>query len=151
MPITTDDVLLLIADLERGANAWVQGRLEDTAATTFIQADDMVLMGPFGGPPLKGKAAWGDRQVTAVKAFAGGAARLELVKWFADGDLLVVLLIERGESALGGQSRPQPWVLRTTQVFQRAGAAKWIRLSRHADPLKDFRPLPATAALARGE
>lgn len=151
MTVTADDVALLVADLENGANAWVNGQLEETRSTNFTQADEMVLVGPFGGPPLKGKAEWGIRQSAAVKAFSNGQTKLELVDWQAGGDLLVLVLIERGQTTFSGQSSPQTWVLRTTQVFRRSGQNSWIRLLRHADPLADFRPPPATAALARGE
>jgi hypothetical protein len=151
MEIDADDIAALVSDLEKGANAWVQGRLEDTASTMFSQSEDMVLFGPFGGPPLKGKVEWGKRQAAAVQAFGGGRTQLELVDWFAGGDLAVLVLIERGEVFFEGQSEPQPWILRTTQAFRRAGPEKWVRLSRHADPLIDFRPQPATAKLARGD
>lgn len=151
MTITADDVVHLIADLEKGANAWVNGQLEETASTTFTQANEMVLVGPFGGAPLKGEGEWGARQSAAVKAFTEGNTKLELVDWQAGGDLLVLVLIERGQTRFAGQSSLQPWVLRTTQVFRRSDQNKWVRLLRHADPLADFRPTPATAALARGE
>ena len=151
MTIAADEVVRLVADLEKGANAWVNGKLEETASTDFTQSDEMVLVGPFGGAPLKGRADWGARQSAAVKAFSDGSTKLELVDWQAGGDLLVLVLIERGQTRFSGQPSPQPWVLRTTQVFRRSGQSSWIRLVRHADPLADFRTPPATAALARGE
>ena len=151
MIVTADDVVRLVADLEKGANAWVNGQLEETASTTFSQADEMVLVGPFGGVPLKGRVEWASRQASAVRAFSNGETKLELVDWHAGGDLLVLVLIERGETQFPGQASPQPWVLRTTQAFRRSRENNWVRLLRHADPLADFRPLPATAALARGE
>ena len=45
---------------------------------------------------------------------------------------------------------PQPWVLRTTQVFRRDGM-RWLRLHRHADPLIDARSFEAAVSLAKGE
>ena len=46
-------------------------------------------------------------------------------------------------------SGPQPWVLRTTQVFERRNGA-WVRLHRHADPLIDRRSPPDTFKIAGG-
>lgn len=54
MSVTADDVASLVADLERGAKSWVNGQLEEASSTSFTQANDMVLVGPFGGEPLKG-------------------------------------------------------------------------------------------------
>ena len=150
-PVTTaQEVERLVQDLEAGAVAWVNGALEETAAALYAQADDMVIAGPFGGEPLVGRAAWGGAQAAAVRQFAGGESKLEIVDWFAAGDLLVLVLIERGQVTFAGRSEPQPWVLRSTQVFRRADGGRWLRVHRHADPLIDRRPLEATAALARG-
>jgi ketosteroid isomerase-like protein len=65
------------------------------------------------------------------------------------GDLVVVVLVERNEVTVEGGDAPQPWVLRTTQVFERRDD-RWIRLHRHADPLIARRSPDETFGLARG-
>jgi hypothetical protein len=45
-----------------------------------------------------------------------------------------------------GRASPDPWVLRTTQVF-RHDAEGWLRLHRHADPLIRFRSPGETLAI----
>jgi hypothetical protein len=65
------------------------------------------------------------------------------------GDVVVTILIERNEAVLEGANEAQPWVLRTTQVFEKR-ATGWVRLHRQADPLIDRRDPRTTFALARG-
>ena len=62
------------------------------------------------------------------------------------GDLLVLVLMETNEVKFDGYDKPQPWTLRTTQVFRRDGD-HWSRLHRHADPLIKRRSLQETLAL----
>jgi hypothetical protein len=66
------------------------------------------------------------------------------------GEVVVLVLIERNEDvSVAASSEPQPWVLRTTQVFEKR-AEGWVRLHRHADPLIERRTPADTFALARG-
>lgn len=71
-----------------------------------------------------------------------------VVKTIVAGDIVVVVLIERNEVTVEGATDPQPWVLRTTQVFEQRGGT-WVRLHRHADPLIDRRTPADTFAIAR--
>jgi ketosteroid isomerase-like protein len=151
MTISQLELDALVTDCERGANAWVNGQLEEAVVSVFTQDDAMVLAGPFGGMPRKGRAEWGVVQPKVVAQFSGGHSKNEVIDVMSSGDLAVLVLIERGSTQFPGQSSPQTWTLRTTQVFRKIGPNRWTRLHRHADPLIDRRPLEQTAALARGE
>lgn len=144
MPTATDDeIARLVEDLDRGRQAWISGALETTATTQMTQDEAMIIFGPFGGEA----ATSGPRQAQVASLFRGGTGHCELVKAFADGDLLVLVMIERNEVRFEGRDEPQQWILRTTQVFRRDGAG-WRRLHRHADPLIARRPLAATLEIA---
>jgi hypothetical protein len=71
------------------------------------------------------------------------------VRTIVSGDVAVIVLIERDEVVVEGSEAPQPWLLRTTQVFEERPEG-WVRLRRHADPLITRRPPPETFAMARG-
>lgn len=71
------------------------------------------------------------------------------MKTIVSGDLVVIVLIERNERWVEGSGKAQPWVLRTTQVFEKRPSG-WMRLRRHADPLIRRRSPTDTFALARG-
>jgi hypothetical protein len=144
MPTATDaEIACLVDALDRGRQAWIDGALETTATDHMVQDDAMTIFGPFGGEA----AVAGPMQAKIAALFHGGTGRCELVKAMADGDLLVLVMLERNEVTFQGRTTPQPWVLRTTQVFQRDGA-RWRRLHRHADPLIARRPLGDTLAIA---
>lgn len=146
MPTATDaEIARLVDELDRGRQAWISGALETTATDHMVQDDAMTLFGPFGGLVVTP----GPMQAKLVSLFHGGTGRCELVKAMADGDLLVLVMIERNDVMFEGHATPQPWVLRTTQVFQRDGE-RWRRLHRHADPLIGRRPLDDTLAIAAG-
>jgi hypothetical protein len=91
----------------------------------------------------------GERQKQAASLFHGGSGACEVVKTIVSGDVVVLVLIERNEAVVTGSEHPQPWVLRTTQVFEKRPSG-WVRLHRHADPLITRRPPADTFALARG-
>ena len=139
---TPGEIERLVAELDRGRQAWIEGRLEETATTHVAQADDMTLTGPFGGEAV----GPGPHQAKVAALFHGGTGRCELVKVIAEGDLVVLVMIERNVVQFEGEPAPRPWVLRTTQVFRRDGD-RWLRLHRHADPLIMRRPLVETLAL----
>ena len=132
----------LVAALDAGRQAWISGHLEETATAHMAQADDMTIFGPFGGE-LNVLGAW---QPKVAALFHGGTGRCELVRAIADGELVVLIMIERNLVRFAADATPRPWVLRTTQVFRRDGR-RWIRLHRHADPLIERRPLAETLAL----
>ncbi len=78
--------------------------------------------------------------------FRGGDARLEDVRAFASGDLVVLATIERQHGEVGGLPHPD-CSLRVTLVFRRKGSA-WRLLYRHADPL--VRPIGLHLRLPHG-
>lgn len=140
------DAQALLDDLDRGRQAWIEGRLEFGDGSLVEQAPDMTIFGPFGGDAGSGGAALVAKQMRAAAMFRGGSGRSEVVKVMREGDLVVVVLIERNEARFEGHAALHPWILRTTQVFRRDGD-RWIRLHRHADPLIARRPLADALAL----
>ena len=153
MPITEIDVKNLIAALDEGRARWINGHGELTDASPIRQADDMTIFGPFGGPgPAPGSLT--AEQLAAGQAaisvqFRGGQGSSEVVHTIVEGDLVVVVLIERSTVRFQALEGSQPWVLRTTQVFRKTDDG-WVRLHRHADPLISPRSLVATVALVAG-
>jgi ketosteroid isomerase-like protein len=113
------------------------------------QGDDWTIFGPFGGESGRGPGLE-DRQRQAARLFHGGTGANEVVKTIVAGDIAVVVLVERNRAVVDGSDEPQPWVLRTTQVFEKQPGG-WVRLHRHADPLIDRRSAADTFAIARGE
>lgn len=136
----------LVAALDAGRQAWISGRLEETATTHMAQAEDMSIFGPFGGE-LNVLGPW---QPKIAALFHGGSGRCELLKAIADGDLVVLIMLERNLVRFAEDAEPRPWILRTTQVFRRDGD-RWLRLHRHADPLITRRALAETLALLPNE
>lgn len=149
MSVTDADVRDLLALLDEGRQAWIEGKLGVGDGFDVDQDEDMTIFGPFGSV-LRGTAELAGRQDRAARLFSGGTGHSELIKTIVSGDLVVVVLIERNDAVVGGADDPQPWVLRTTQVFTRRDDA-WVRLHRHADPLIEPRPPELTFAIARGE
>ncbi len=139
---TTEEIQQLVAALDRGRQAWISGQLETTATEHMAQADDMIVYGPFGGAAVPALPAV---QTRIAAQFHGGTGHTELVRAFANGDLLVLVLLEHNTVDFEGHPA-HPWTLRTTQVFRRDGV-RWLRLHRHADPLVQRRSLDATLAL----
>lgn len=148
MPVSDAELRELLAFLDEGRQAWIDGRLGFGPGLDVEQDEDMTIFGPFGGEAGRGSAL-PDRQQAMAQLFQGGSGQTEVVKTIVGDDLVVVVLIERNEVTIDGSDQPQPWVLRTTQVFQRRDAS-WVRLHRHADPLIDRRSPPVTFAIARG-
>lgn len=144
-----DEIRKLVEELNLGGTAWVNGRPEIHGTSHMVQAPDMTIFGPFGGDAVTNSAAFAALQAEVAAKFHGGTARYELLKAMSSGDLLVLVMIERCEVSFEGRTRPQPWILRTTQVFQRDGEG-WMRLHRHADPLFERRSFDDTIDLAAG-
>lgn len=149
MAVSEADVNELLELLDRGRQSWIEGRRDFGAGINLEQDEDMTLFGPFGGEAIRGTGQLGPRQDRAATLFDGGAGRCEVVKTIVSGEIVVVVQVERNEVTVRGASTPQPWILRTTQVFERQ-AGRWVRLHRHADPLIVFRPPDETFVLARG-
>jgi ketosteroid isomerase-like protein len=72
-----------------------------------------------------------------------------VIRTIVEGDLVVLVMIERNEVTFDGRDGPHPWVLRTTQVFRRSDRT-WVRLHRHANPLMVLRSLDSTLDLLDG-
>jgi ketosteroid isomerase-like protein len=146
--ISEDDIRDLVEAFDRGRDAWIHGRLEFAAEGFVEQAHDMSIFGPFGGYG-QGLDDISPRQEAIVRQFRGGHGTCELLRVITEGDLVIVIMVERNEVLFEGRDEPQPWVLRTTQVFRRDGK-RWLRLHRHADPLANYRSMDQTLELARG-
>ena len=148
MTLKDSDLDELLAMLDRGRQSWIEGALGFGDGLDVDQDDDFTILGPFGGEAGRGPGLK-ERQKAAARLFHGGRGSVEVVKTIVSGDMAVVVLIERNEAVVDDGAAPQPWVLRTTQVFERRPSG-WVRLHRHADPLIDLRSPAATFALARG-
>lgn len=130
--------------VDRGRQSWIDGGRGDGVD----QDDDMTIFGPFGGEAVRNPGL-SERQKQAARLFHGGEGACEVVKTVVAGDVVVLVLIERNEVVVEGAEKSQPWVLRTTQVFEKRSSG-WVRLHRHADPLIARRSPADTFALARG-
>ena len=153
MPVTDEDIEQLVEIMDRGRDAWINGELKlEGPDFPYRQADDMTIFGPFGGIAPRGVApiALPAKQGGMASRFKGGTGDCELVRAFFDGDLAVLVMIERNEVAFEGHDEPLPWVLRTTQIFRKVDNT-WVSLHRHADALARFRDLDETLALIQGD
>ncbi len=153
MPITDRDIEELVAATDRGRARWISGQSESSDDDPgYRKADDMTIFGPFGGtgpPPTIASEDLAALHAAMSAQFHGGEGAGELVRAIIEGDLVVLVMIERNTVTFDGFDGPQPWVLRTTQVFRRDGDG-WVRLHRHAGPLIGMRSLPATVSIAKG-
>ena len=148
MTITDGDLDALLALVDRGRQSWIDGTLGDGDGVDVPQDEDMTIFGPFGGEAGRGPGLE-ERQKQAARLFHGGSGTCEVVKTIVAGDVAVLVLVERNEAVVENGEGPQPWVLRTTQVFEKCPAG-WVRLHRHADPLIARRAPAETFAIARG-
>lgn len=146
-PISDDEVADLLALLDRGRQAWIEGDLGYGPDLDAAQDDDMTIFGPFGGEAGRGPGL-PERQQASARLFHGGTGTSEVVKTIVSGQIVVVILVERNTVHVH-DTVDQPWVLRTTQVFERRQKG-WFRLHRHADPLIDRRTPADTFAIAGG-
>lgn len=146
MPVDDDDVADLIERVDAERDGWING-VPPESAGRFRQDDDMTIIGPFGGPGVRGRGDFESRQPRVVSWFRGGTGSFEPIKTIVEGDLAVVVGIERSLVRFEGHDDSRPWVLRSTQVFRKEATGEWVRLHRHADPLITFRALDQTLAL----
>lgn len=137
----------ILAMTEAAGNAWMCGDFDGGYGALLTEKDDASIFGPFGGPAANSTRMWTDGARIGVKQFRDGHAKARLIRSYASGDLLVLVLIEEQSGEVGGVA-DQPWSLRITQVYRRENG-KWRIVHRHADPLMKRRTLPETAALAR--
>jgi hypothetical protein len=146
--ITSDDLDRLMRAVEGEAETFLTG---SGVGTGFTQAEGMTIFGPFGGPapdvPISELTA--GQNAVSKQLFESGKGTFDVVNRILEGDLVVLVMIERNSVRLRGAAEFQPWVLRTTQVFRLDDEGHWWRLHRHADPLIRFRPGDQTFALAR--
>jgi ketosteroid isomerase-like protein len=147
--ITEADIADLASILDRGRDAWIHGRLSwEDENSSISQPDDATIFGPFGGIPPGGVAprVQPDIQRQLAARFQGGSGSTELVRSIVEGDLAVVVYIDRSTVRFDGSERETPWMLRVTEIFRKHSDG-WVRLHRHADPLVRFRDLDSTRAL----
>ena len=153
MAISEQDIEELVAACDAGRARWIAGQAEWTDGDApYRQADDMTIFPPQGGtgpPPGITPEARDALQAHISAQFHGGEGSCELVRVIVEGDVVVLVLVERSMVTFEGHAERQPWVLRSTQVFRRDGN-RWLRLHRHADPLIDVRSLEAAVTLAKG-
>jgi hypothetical protein len=122
---------------------WINN-IEGSALQT--QHEQMTIYGPFGGRAARPGDDFAASQRRARYQFQGGSGDVELVQMMESGDMVVLVMLEASEVNFAGQSSARPWVLRTTQVYQRTSDG-WARLHRHADPLIKRRDLEETLSL----
>lgn len=149
MSVTEAEISELLVMLDQGRQSWVDGKFGFGRGFDVEQDEDMTIFGPFGGEALRGTAQLAGRQDRAASLFSGGEGRCDIVKTIVSDDVVVVIQVERNDARVQGATDWQPWMLRTTQVFERRGD-RWVRLHRHADPLIDLRTPEQTFAIARG-
>jgi len=153
MSISEQDVRELIDVMDHARDRWINGQLDFSPAGPFHQADDTTIFGPFGGtgpPPGIAVKDLEARQAAVAAQFHGGEGSCEVIRTIVEGNLVVLVMIERSEVRFAVRDAPHRWVLRTTQVFTRSDG-QWVRLHRHADPLIVGRSLEATLALLATE
>jgi len=149
MPITQSDIEELVQAVDRGRDEWINGTLSwDKPDSLIRQADDATIFGPFGGvaPPGRAPIVQLDRQKIGAAMFKGGTGQTEFVRAIVEGDLVVLVLVDRSHVHFDGHEGAEPWMLRITEVFRRESGS-WVRVHRHADPLTRFRDLEETLSL----
>ncbi|MBN9567157.1 MAG: nuclear transport factor 2 family protein [Alphaproteobacteria bacterium] len=115
----------------------------------ITQKSDFTIFGPTGGPaPMKGSAEWRKVAPAAAGIFKKGEAKLELFSVHECGDLLVLVLLEHQTVTFSGDSAPQSWSQRVTQVYRREDG-DWKIVHRHVDPLVTKRTLADAKIIAR--
>ena len=145
LSITEAEIAELADLIDKGRDAWINGHFDDRGP---MQAEDATIFGPFGGVAPKGVAprVRPDVQRKIAARFGGGSGSTDIVRYIVEGDLVVVVYVDRSTVRFDGDDVETPWMLRTTEVFRRQ-AGGWVRIHRHADPLVHFRDLEATRKL----
>jgi ketosteroid isomerase-like protein len=148
MDIFDEDIAELTALLDQGRDAWINGRPQwEDPESLMSQADDATIFGPFGGVAPAGQAprVRPDTQRQIAGRFRGGSGSTEVLRTIVEGDLVIVLYVDRSTVTFD-DGDAGPWTLRVTEMFRRE-PQRWVRLHRHADPLIRFRDLAATREL----
>jgi ketosteroid isomerase-like protein len=138
----------LIERWSTAAQAYLDGDLRTYAELAHHTAD-YTLIPPNGGDPRHGFDSSDDAVAWLARTFRGGSVDLEVFHSYVEGDLAVLVAVERQHATIADLP-DQEWSLRVTLVFRREDG-EWRLLHRHADPLT--RPIEPElfAALARGE
>jgi ketosteroid isomerase-like protein len=138
----------LIERWSTAAQAYLDGDLR-TYARLANHTADYTLIPPNGGDPRRGFDGSEEAVAWTARTFRGGSVDLEVFHSYVEGDLAVLVAVERQHATIADLPG-QEWSLRNTQVFRRDGG-EWRLVHRHADPLT--RPIEPGlfAALARGE
>ena len=143
-----DDALAgLVERAEEKNAAFVRGDMQRWSKLVRI-APDFTLMQPFGGPASRGFDTSPRRLAELSQYFKNGEAKLEVSQTYASDGLVVLVMIERQRSEVGGLPA-QDWSLRVTEVY-RKDDTDWQLVHRHADPLVRHITLQQAAVLARG-
>jgi ketosteroid isomerase-like protein len=147
--VTDAELAELAALLDKGREDWIHGRLQwETADSPIVQPDDATIFGPFGGIPPAGVAPRVRPEVQRELAsrFRGGSGSTEVIRTIVEGDLVVVVYIDRSTVQFDDLEAGHPWTLRVTEIFRKQPGG-WSRVHRHADPLVRFRDLDSTRQL----
>jgi len=144
---TDDAVAGLVKRAEQKNAAFIRGDMASWSKLVRI-APDFTLMQPFGGPASHGFDASPKRLAELSQYFKNGEAKLEVSQTYASDGLVVLVMIERQRSEVGGLPA-QDWSLRVTEVYRKDGS-EWQLVHRHADPLVQRITLQQAAVLARG-
>jgi ketosteroid isomerase-like protein len=142
-----DAVAGLVKRAEEKNAAFMRGDMDRWSKLVRI-APDFTLMQPFGGPASHGFDASPKRLAELSQYFKNGEAKLEVSQTYASDGLVVLVMIERQRSEVGGLPA-QDWSLRVTEVYRKDGS-EWQLVHRHADPLVQRVTLQQAAVLARG-
>lgn len=137
----------LVERSELASKAFMRGDATEYLNLSTEQ-EDFTIFGPFGGPALKGRAAFSVQSPAIAANFASGDAKVHLLQSYASGELLVLVLDEEQHAVIGQQGDRQPWSLRVTQVYRREGG-EWRVVHRHADPLTRRRSVSDAKILAK--
>ena len=138
----------LIERWSTAAQAYLDGDLRTYAQLAHHTAD-YTLIPPNGGDPRHGFDCSAEAVAWTAQTFRGGSVDLEVFHSYGEGDLAVLVAVERQHAEVGDLPA-QEWSLRITLVFRREDG-EWRLVHRHADPLT--RPIEPGlfAGLARGE
>lgn len=97
-------------------------------------ADDVTIVGGFGGEGEKGWPAVGARYDWASSQYkdSGATMKVDYLNVAVSGDQAFTVGVERQEGARVGDQGPARRALRVTQIFRREQGA-WKLVHRHAD------------------
>ena len=138
----------LIERWSTATRAYLDGDLRTYARLAHHTAD-YTLIPPNGGDPRHGFDGSEEAVAWTARTFRGGSADLEVFHSYVEGDLAVLVAVERQHATIADLP-DQEWSLRITLVFRR-GDGEWRLVHRHADPLVREISEPQLTALLRGD